>query len=181
MAQFTLVAGIAANVFVALVFLVAAIDKLRHRALLPGVIGNYRLLPEALVAPVAGLLPIVELAVGAALMLGIGAAATVPAMLLLLLFALAMAINIRRGRRHIDCGCGQSGLRQNLGWGLVLRNLSMVGALGVALTSGFLTGLAPGVVEFGIGFVSGVLAFLLLQTFTVLNALPGRRLDGARG
>ena len=44
------------------------------------------------------------------------------AMALLALFAAAMAINIRRGRDHIDCGCGQSFLRQTLSWMLVARN-----------------------------------------------------------
>ena len=62
--------GVAASVAVALLFAVAGIDKLRHRDLLPGVIANYRLLPDALVAPAAALLPGVELLVAVGLLLG---------------------------------------------------------------------------------------------------------------
>ena len=102
--------GVAASVAVALLFAVAGIDKLRHRDLLPGVIANYRLLPDALVAPAAALLPGVELLVGAGLLLGFAPLAPMVAIALLLVFAAAMAINIGRGRRHIDCGCGHSGL-----------------------------------------------------------------------
>ena len=108
--------GVAASVAVALLFAVAGIDKLRHRDLLPGVIANYRLLPDALVAPAAALLPGVELLVAAGLLLGFAPLAPLVAIALLLVFAAAMAINIGRGRRHIDCGCGHVGLRQQLGW-----------------------------------------------------------------
>ena len=54
---------------VGLVFLQAALAKLRHRELLSGVIANYRLLPEALVAPAALLLAPAEIMVGAGLLL----------------------------------------------------------------------------------------------------------------
>uniref|UniRef100_UPI0003B55052 MauE/DoxX family redox-associated membrane protein n=1 Tax=Novosphingobium sp. B-7 TaxID=1298855 RepID=UPI0003B55052 len=57
--------GRIATVGVGLVFLTAAAGKLRHRVLLPGVIANYRLLPPALVAPVASALPVAELVLGA--------------------------------------------------------------------------------------------------------------------
>ncbi|WP_328799179.1 MauE/DoxX family redox-associated membrane protein, partial [Sandarakinorhabdus rubra] len=107
----SILAAVAA-VAVALVFLVAGIDKLRHRELLPGVIANYRLLPPALVTPAAALLPLAELAVAAGLLAGVwqpAAWAPLAAIALLLTFAAAMAINIGRGRRHIDCGCGHAG------------------------------------------------------------------------
>jgi len=101
-----------------------------------GVVANYRLLPDAMVAPAAHLIPPVELLLGATLLLGLafpgpelGAAA------LLLLFALAMGINLRRGRRHIDCGCFQSALKQTLSWTLVMRNVVLASLVGVALSS----------------------------------------------
>lgn len=103
--------------------------KLRHRALLPGVVANYRLLPEALVAPFAAVLPFAELLLGAALILGAGRPAALAASALLLGFAAAMAVNIARGRSQIDCGCGLSQLRQPLRWPLVWSNLALAGLL----------------------------------------------------
>ncbi|HEX7874324.1 MAG TPA: MauE/DoxX family redox-associated membrane protein [Sphingobium sp.] len=123
------VAGLGASIGVGLIFLTAGAEKLRHRALLPGVIANYRLLPERMTGPVAAILPFAEVAVGAGLIVGLRPAPVLIAMLLLITFAVAMAINIGRGRRHIDCGCGGPELRQPLGWPLVLRNLALVALL----------------------------------------------------
>ncbi len=162
--------GLAASICVGLVFLWAAVAKLQHRALLPGVIANYRLLPEALVAPAALALPFAELLLGAALVLGERPLAPIAAIALLLAFAAAMAINIRRGRRHIDCGCGHAGLRQSLGWGLVTRNLLLAALLLPRLAGG----VALGGSELLVAAASGVVLFLLTQLFNALNALPGR-------
>jgi hypothetical protein len=171
------IAGFAASVTVGLVFLFAAIGKLRHRDLLPGVIANYRLLPDVLVKPVALVLPVAELLVAAGLLLGNQPAAPLAAMALLLVFAAAMAINIRRGRRHIDCGCGHAGLRQDLGWAMVGRNLIMALALGLRIV-------APGelaAADIGVAIASGVMVYLLMLMFNALKALPGRQPGGARG
>ena len=128
--------ALAIRILVSLVFLTAAYGKLRHRMPFQGVVANYRLLPDLMVAPVAYLIPPLELLLGMTLLLGlafpwpeIGAAA------LLLLFALAMGINLRRGRRHIDCGCFQSALKQTLSWTLVARNLGLALLMAVALFS----------------------------------------------
>lgn len=164
------VAGFAASVLVGLIFLVAGIDKLRHRALLPGVIANYRLLPTALVAPAALLLPGLELLIAAGLLFG-NRPATVAAIALLVAFAAAMAINIQRGRRHIDCGCGHARLRQSLGWRLVVRNLLLALALTPQLLGG---GLA--MADLTIGALAGIAGFLLMQMFASINALPTRQL-----
>lgn len=111
-----------------LVFLMAGVAKLRNRRVFPGVVANYRLLPVALIGPVAAVLPVVEIGLGVALLAGLSLAA-VPAALLLLVFAGAMAVNIGRGRTHIDCGCGASELRQPLGRALVLRNVVLAALL----------------------------------------------------
>ncbi|OYX92602.1 MAG: methylamine utilization protein MauE, partial [Novosphingobium sp. 35-62-5] len=47
-----------------LVFLTAGFAKLRSRRVFPGVVANYRLLPEALVGPVAAVLPLAEVLIG---------------------------------------------------------------------------------------------------------------------
>ncbi len=118
------ITGGAAAIGTGLVFATAGLAKLRSRRMFPGVVANYRLLPEALVAPVASVLPWMELAIGIGLVAGIGLLAA-PAIVLLLVFATAMAINIGRGRAHIDCGCGRSDLRQPLSRTLVARNLAL--------------------------------------------------------
>ena len=165
--------GVAASVAVALLLGFAGIDNLRHRALLPGVIANYRLLPDALVSPAAALLPAVELLVAAALVLGLAPLAPLAAIVLLLVFAAAMAINIGRGRRHIDCGCGHAGLRQQLGWGQVGRNVALAAALLPALLAGR-AGL--GVADAAVAMAAGVAIYLMLLLFSALGALaaPGR-------
>jgi hypothetical protein len=169
------IAGLAASVAVGLIFLVAGIDKFRNRKLLPGVIANYRLLPAPLVAPVALLLPPVEIAVALGLLVGNQVAAIV-AMAILLVFAAAMAINIGRGRGHIDCGCGHDGLRHPLGWGLVTRNLGFALALTPRLGGGSLA-----LADLAIAALAGVALFLLLQMADAINALPGRPLRSAKG
>lgn len=160
--------GVAASVAVALLFAVAGIDKLRHRDLLPGVIANYRLLPDTLVAPAAALLPGVELLVASGLLLGFAPVAPLAAIALLLVFAGAMAINIGRGRRHIDCGCGHAGLRQQLGWSQVARNVVMATALLPAMAAGRAD---LGIADAALGAAAGVAFYLLLLMFSALGAL----------
>lgn len=175
--QLILIGGFAASVYVGLVFLVAGIDKLRHRQLLPGVVANYRLLPDALIQPVSLVLPFAELAVGVGLLVGDRSVMPWVAIAMLLVFAAAMAINIVRGRRHIDCGCGQAALRQELGWNMVVRNMGMAAALGLRLA-------APadlGTFDLLLAVVAGGMLFLMTLMFNALKALPGREPGRARG
>ena len=169
-------AALAVRSLVALIFLTAAYGKLRHWAVFQGVIANYRLLPEVLVAPVAYLLPPVEVLLGAALLPGLGSpwpdyvAAT-----LLMLFALAMGMNIARGRRHIDCGCFQSALKQTLSWKLVIRNVVLSLLLGAAALS---TGLPGDLFMLVNGLLVGGVLFVILQSFTLLwSIVPAWRRD----
>jgi uncharacterized membrane protein len=115
------VAALASRVLLSATFIQAGVHKFRYRAQLTGVISNYRLLPAALVPLVSRLLPPVELALGLALLVPSTGSALIAGGLLGL-FTAAMVINLLRGRTHIDCGCFQSGLRQELGWELVWRN-----------------------------------------------------------
>jgi len=170
LAQGLAVAGLAASVGVGLIFLTAGVEKLRHRQILAGVIGNYRILPVWLLAPVALLLPWLEVAIGAALVVGLAPVPVLAAMALLLVFALAMAINVARGRAHIDCGCGGPALRQTLSWELVGRNLLLAGILAMRLLpADALTGLdRVTAVAAGLG---GFLGLLLFQSAGALGAL----------
>jgi Methylamine utilisation protein MauE len=171
--------AMAAAVACALLFAVAGVDKLRHRALLPGVIANYRLLPAALVEPAAAVLPVVELVVAGSLLIGFTPWAPLAAIALLLLFAGAMAINIGRGRRHIDCGCGHAGLRQQLGWGQVARNVALSVALVPALLPVAGSGLSAA--DVAVAMAAGVVVYLLILLFDVLRGLSGSSPGRVRG
>lgn len=167
--MFVLSFGAAAGSCVGILFCWAAVAKLRHRALLPAVIANYRLLPAPLVRPAASLLPGAEILLGALLLIGgrCAAVAAPCAIMLLLLFAVAMQVNIRRGRGHIDCGCGFGGLRQPLHRVLVLRNALLAAALLPLL---FVQGTLPPVGQ-ALAMVAGLAACLLLLLLDALLAL----------
>lgn len=160
------IAGMAGAIGVGAVFIGAGIAKLRSRQVFPGVVANYRLLPEAMVPAVAATLPVAEVAVGLALIGGVRFAA-VPAGLLLLVFAAAMAINIGRGRSHIDCGCGRSELRQPLSRALVMRNIVLAGLLVPALLPQPPFAWAQGL----IGLAAGAALYFLTLLANALAAL----------
>jgi uncharacterized membrane protein YphA (DoxX/SURF4 family) len=175
--EFAAILSVAGRTCVGLVFLLAATQKARHWKILSGVIANYRLLPRVSVAPVAVLLPPLEMILSILLL----SAQAMPwaafvAIGLLALFAFAMAINISRGRSDIDCGCGQSFLKQTLSWQLVARNAVLAVLLLPSLVlkspmsmSAALTGVGA-----GLGFF---LLYLLLNT---LSALPRPRTHSHR-
>lgn len=161
------------RVFLALVFVTAAVPKLRHRDEFFGVLRNFRLLPGLALAPVALLLPLAELAVAAGLLIP----ATVPvaagaAALLFAVFGAAIAINILRGRSHIDCGCMRNGMRQELSWWLVARNLVLV-----LLAAGLAISLPPAGMDFPeilVALVAGSLFTLIYLMISMLGGLVAR-------
>ncbi|AHE54791.1 MauE/DoxX family redox-associated membrane protein [Sphingomonas sanxanigenens] len=165
--------ALAAAIGIGLIFLVAGWTKLRHRPLLAAVVANYRVLPPPLVPIVASLLPYVELAVGVALIAGLGRIPALAAILLLAGFAAAMAVNIRRGRSHIDCGCGLSGLHQMLGWPLVARNLAfaalLVPVLVVPAPTPFAAQLSAA--QLAVAAAGGIAFFLCHLLFGAIGAL----------
>lgn len=175
--------GLAGAVGVGLVFLQAALAKLRHRDLLAGVIANYRLLSPALTGPAALLLPPAELAVSFGLLLGgvwpsVQLVAALGAIVLLLVFAAAMGINIARGRSQIDCGCGRSQLRQPLSWLLVWRNLALAGLLMPLAMPLDLP--APTSPDLAIALAGGLAVFVIVQLFNAIGALAASPLAASR-
>src|SRR5690349_20975155 len=123
-------ASVAGRICVGPVFVLAAAQKAQHWRIFSAVLANYRLLPPALVAPFAIVLPPAEMLVGLLLLSAqFRPFGDLAAVALLGLFAMAMAINLRRGRSEIDCGCGQSILKQNLRWLLVGRNAVLTALL----------------------------------------------------
>jgi hypothetical protein len=178
-------AVIAVRTLIALIFLSAAIGKMRNWQIFRGVVANYRLLPQVLVGPVTYALPPAEAAIGAALPTGLlmpwPAAAAAG---LLSVFAVAMGINLLRGRRHIDCGCFQGTLKQPLRWTLVSRNALLALLLTAAAA-------APSGRPDGWTVVNGLLAggalFVVLQSLNALWAVipavrrprqPGTQMEG---
>ena len=82
----------------ALIFFSAAAGKMRNWPTFRGVVANYRLLPEFLVAPVAYLLPPLEAAIGVGLLTPWASPwAERAAAAMFTLFATAMAVNLTRG------------------------------------------------------------------------------------
>lgn len=169
--------ALAIRTLISLVFLTAAYAKLRHWAPFQGVVANYRLLPDAMLAPTAYLIPPVELLLGATLLLGLARPwPELSAAGLLSLFALAMAINLRRGRRHIDCGCFQSALKQTLSWVLVMRNVLLALLMIVALLS---SEVPDDPLTLMNGYLAGGTLFLILHTLGILWSMsPARRRSG---
>jgi hypothetical protein len=162
-------ASVAGRTCVGLVFLMAAVQKAGHWRILPGVVANYRLLPRWMSWPVAALLPPAEMILSILLLSALLRPwPELASALLLLLFAAAMAINIRRGRDHIDCGCGETFLRQTLSWALVARN----GFLAVLLVPSLAMTGRMGMAPIFSGIATGLGLFLLYLLFNILAALP---------
>ncbi len=88
-----------------LIFIVAGGFKIGHAAEFAQEIAAFRLLPPPLIAPLALLLPFLEVMLGAYLAIGLFARASAwVAALLLLVFDLAIASAVVRGL-HLHCGC----------------------------------------------------------------------------
>lgn len=117
--------GLLVRVALAALLAAAGIGKLRDRRRFDGTVLDYRLLPPRLALRLAAPLPWVELALGVGLLAGVRQA-SLAAALLFGIYGVAMAVNLARGRRLIDCGCGDEPQRLN-GW-LVLRNVLLAAA-----------------------------------------------------
>jgi uncharacterized membrane protein YphA (DoxX/SURF4 family) len=98
-------AATAGRVLLGGVFVVAGVLKIPDPAAAVRAVRAYRLLPEVLVGPVAFGMPVVEIAVGLALLAGVFVrAAAIAAAVLLVVFMAAVSSAWVRGLQ-IDCGC----------------------------------------------------------------------------
>jgi uncharacterized membrane protein YphA (DoxX/SURF4 family) len=87
------------------IFIVAGASKVGHAALFAAQIAGFRLLPEALIAPLAVMLPYWEIVLGGLVIVGLFTrTAAWIAVLLLALFDLAIASAVVRGM-SVSCGC----------------------------------------------------------------------------
>jgi hypothetical protein len=169
--------GEVARLTIAVIFALAAFHAMREWTVFGGIVEQYRIAPRWLALIAARVLPPLELAAGAALVLpmtsGDGA---VLGLCLMALFAVAITVNLARERVWIDCGCGGAN-GQKLSPGLVLRNLVVTFGLVVAL-------MAPprGVVDSmtTLGVIGASLALIALY-FTANQLMTNVQAYGAPG
>lgn len=125
---------LAAGFFCAGLLLGAGWHKLRAPEAFRRALAGYELLPAFCLPVAARLLPLLEIALGAALLLpATRPAAAALACALFLLYALAMGVNLLRGRRGMDCGCSFGARAAGLSAFMPLRNLLF--ALAAALAA----------------------------------------------
>ena len=162
--------AIAIQVVAALLFAQAAWTKLADRAGFEAMVSAWRIAPTWAEAPIAWVLPPVELVLAAMLLLPFAQpVSAVAAAGLLTVFAASMAINLMRGRRHIECGCGRPG--QTIGWGHAARNLALA-ALLVAVQA------LPAPASLGeaaVGLAGGVVLFVLDYVLSLIAAPRARQ------
>ena len=174
------VAALLAGAF-ALLFASAALHKLLDPGRFAAAFRAYEVVPPAL-ARVALLVPLLELAVAAALLAARsrgGAAAAGAA--LLLTYAAAIAVNLGRGRRDLDCGCGGPRERRPIGAWMVWRNLALAALLGVLLlpASPRALGIADAL-TIAAGTAVAALLYMSLEVLLGRAAPNAARLQGGR-
>jgi hypothetical protein len=173
--------GAALRLAFALLFLGAALHKVRDVARFRAAVAAYDLLPRAAIGAAAVVVIAVEVAIGVGLLIPAAAGrAALLGMGLLGLYAVAIAINLRRGH-EIRCGCGGLGGERPIAPALVGRNLLLVGLLGLTLlplTSRPLEWLDLASIAFSVA--TAALLYLAADV-AIANAEPLRRLVGGRG
>jgi len=108
------------------VFIWASLDKLAHPGEFAKAIHHYRLVPYALLHPVALLLPAVEFVAGAALVVGWWRrGAAILGGVMLLVFIVAIATALVRGL-DISCGCFNTDGGHGVGLDLLWRDLLLL-------------------------------------------------------
>ncbi len=116
----------------ALLWIVAAVHKVREFEVFSVVLADYRLVPARATQACAVAVIVLEPGLGIGLMIpATRNLALAGSALLLVAYAAAMAVNLQRGRRFIDCGCAGAAGRQPLSGWLVARNL-LLAALALA-------------------------------------------------
>jgi hypothetical protein len=111
---------------VAAVFLFAALPKLLDPVAFARDIDNYRMVPDALIGPLALTLPVAEILIGLALVSGVFArGAAVVAGAMLAGFAGGMIQAILRGI-NLDCGCFGQLAEAQVTWWSVARNVTLL-------------------------------------------------------
>src|SRR4051794_7025531 len=91
---------------VAVVFVAAGCLKLADRRQFASEVADYRVLPPALVGPVAGVLPVVEVVAGVLTFpTATRTVAVAVQAVCLVAFSAAVIVNLLRGRTDLSCAC----------------------------------------------------------------------------
>lgn len=151
------------SVALALLFVQAALHKFRAGPRFQAQLAAYRLLPNGLVPAAAWLLALIECLTILLLLVSVTRAiGAVLAATLMLLYTGAIVANLLRGRREIDCGCGDTPVPLSLG--LVGRN-GVVILAAVVLAGAAAPAEVPGLLA------SALLGLALLATCILWAAL----------
>jgi hypothetical protein len=119
---------------VGLLFLVAALHKLRDLRRFSEIFAAYGVFPVALGRRLAPVVPTLELAVAVGLLFdNLRALALWIGMTLLLTYATAITVNLARGRRDLDCGCAGPNDRRPIAAWMVWRNAGIAILLSAVL------------------------------------------------
>jgi putative oxidoreductase len=120
----------------AIIFLVAAVPKLRHPKGFILAVLEYHVLPPRLSWLYACLVPPLECLLALLLLSGTAVrSAAIIISLLLLSFILAVGINLARGR-DLDCHCFGKATRRPIGWRLLLQDSALLaGAIALAVVT----------------------------------------------
>jgi Methylamine utilisation protein MauE len=163
----------------ALLFASAAFHKLLDLSRFAAAFRAYEVVPASL-AGVSPLIPLLELAIAAALLAaGPRAAAAAAGAALLLLYAVAIAINLGRGRRDLDCGCGGPRERRPIGAWMVWRNVALAALLGALLLPWAQRPLgAADALTIGAGTAVAALLYMCVDALSGGTAPPWRRTRG---
>lgn len=106
----------------AILFVMSGMEKSRDTTTFTALMQDYRLVPSALVTPVAAAIVTAELLTAIFLVTPAFKYGVMLGAALLLLYATAISINLLRGRTHIDCGCLGSTHNSGISFPHVLRN-----------------------------------------------------------
>lgn len=122
--------------FLSLLFGLSGLQKLRRFGTFKDAVLQYQLIPAWATGPAACGIVLVELAVPTVSVYSLFYSLLLAASLLAL-YASGIAVNLVRGRSHIDCGCNMYAAdASRISWGLVVRNLCLIGlaAVGMVVT-----------------------------------------------
>jgi len=155
----------------ALLFGVAAWQKLRSWPQFAAALAAYGVVPAVLARPVALVIPAAEAAIAAGLTSdSCRSYAALAGCVLLLAYAAGIGANLWRGRLHLDCGCSGPGDRRPIAKWMVVRNALI--ALALAMDAAGWAPRALGATDALTVAAAATAVVILYSAATLLLSLP---------